>query len=529
MKLRLHGLNIDYDQDPQTELARIVSGKFGKYASKIDSFSVVRRSVDARKRPVKLSYSVDVVLRDGQEVPIPGATEPKTPVPLRVQPGGSPLSLPPVIVGGGPAGLFAAYLLAEHGYSPVLLERGGDVRKRIGKLHLFDSERTPDPECNALFGLGGAGTFSDGKLTTGINHPWLPRVLEVLVECGAPEKILIEAKPHVGTDILRNVIENLVKRIRKAGGTITTGYRVEKILSKHGRLSAVQGPADTIETELAVFAIGHSARDTWSMLASHGIALAPKPFQMGIRVEHPQRWLDDVRYGEAAGHPALGAADYKLAIRVNDTPVFSFCMCPGGMTMPTVNEPEHLAINGMSRSARDSQFASSGIVVTLKPDLYGGTDLDSCLAFQRRVERICFEAGGSDYRAPGQRLVDFADGRESPLPLPPSSYRLGVESVRLDEILPPQVANPIRGALAHFNKRIDGYLHPQALALAPESRASSPIRIVRDPTTLESPSLEGLYPVGEGAGYAGGIMSSALDGMNAARKIIEAFARPQQS
>jgi hypothetical protein len=199
------------------------------------------------------------------------------------------------------------------------------------------------------------------------------------------------------------------------------------------------------------------------------------------------------------------------------------------MTMPTVNEPEHLAINGMSRSARDSQFASSGIVVTMKPDLYGGTDLNSCLAFQRRVERSCFEAGGSDYRAPGQRLVDFADGRESPLPLPPSSYRLGVESARLDEILPPQVANPIRGALALFNKRIDGYLHPQALALAPESRASSPIRIVRDPTTLESPSLEGLYPVGEGAGYAGGIMSSALDGMNAARKIIETFARPQHS
>jgi hypothetical protein len=527
MKLRLHGLVIDCDHDPHTELKRIVAGKFGANASKIARFDIVRRSIDARKRPVKLSFSVDITLKDGQEVAIPGATEPKTPVPLRVQPGRIPLPLPPVVVGGGPAGLFATLLLAEHGYAPVLLERGGDVQDRISTLSRFDSERTPDPECNALFGLGGAGTFSDGKLTTGISHPWLPRVLEVLVACGAPEKILIESKPHVGTDILRNVIGNLVKRIQKAGGMVTTGYRVANILSKQGKLTAVQGGADTIETETAVLAIGHSARDTWNMLAGHGIALEPKPFQMGIRVEHPQQWLDEIRYGEAAGHPALGAADYKLATRVNDTPVFSFCMCPGGMTIPTVNEPEHLAINGMSRSARDSHFSSSGIVVTLKPDIYGGTSLSSCLAFQRKVERTCYEAGGSDYRAPGQRLVDFAEGRDSPHPLPKSSYRFGVVPARLDEILPWQVANPIRGSLSHFNKKIAGYLHPEALALAPESRASSPIRIVRDPVTLESPSLEGIYPVGEGAGYAGGIMSSALDGLNAARKIIEKFARPK--
>ncbi|MDD5309818.1 MAG: FAD-dependent oxidoreductase, partial [Deltaproteobacteria bacterium] len=375
-------------------------------------------------------------------------------------------------------------------------------------------------------GLGGAGTFSDGKLTTSLGHPWIPAVLRVLVECGAPADIEIDARPHVGTDVLGGVVTRLVSRIEAAGGAVRTSVRVDGVGLSGGRVDSLETPGGRVEARVVVLAIGHSARDMWTMLARTGIGLEAKPFQMGIRVEHPQAWLDRTQYRSAAGHPALGAADYRLATRVRGVPVFSFCMCPGGETMPTVNEAGHLALNGMSRSVRDSAFASSGLVVTLEPDVYGGRDLASCLAFQRAVEAACFAAGGRDYTAPAERLADFAAGRDPGTRLPVSSYPLGVRAARLHEILPPFVAGPLRAALPSFDRSLPGYLHKDALALAPESRASSPIRIVRDAATGGAPGASGLYPVGEGAGHAGGIMSSALDGLNAARRIIERFGPP---
>lgn len=519
-RYRIHNLTLRYDADWRQALPRLVNNILGSQRADAASLRLVRRSIDARQRPPCLVCSVELELPEDLPLLPKEVVLAEPEASMRVEPGVEPLSCPPVIVGAGPAGLLAAVLLAEHGYSPRVIERGGDVSQRRAKLRDFAANRTPDPQSNALFGLGGAGTFSDGKLTTGVRHPWLGEVLRVLVECGAPPDILIDAKPHVGTDILSVVVENLRQRICHHGGTVETGVCLNDLRrGKDSRLE-LETTAGKMDAGAVLLACGHSARDTWDMLANRGLRIEPKPFQMGIRVEHPQAYIDEARYGSAASHPSLGAADYKLVGRSGDVPVFSFCMCPGGETMPTVNEPSHLCINGMSFHARASRFASSALVVTLTPQVYGGQDLSSCLGFQRAVEQACFLAAGSDYTAPAQRLRDFASGTTSTT-LPESSYRLGIAPARLDEILPRCVTDPLRDALGQFERKLHGYLQQDALALAPESRASSPVRIVRDAQTLEAIGAPGVYPVGEGAGYAGGIMSAALDGLNAAAKIIE--------
>jgi hypothetical protein len=523
-RYHLSNLTLRHDADWRQELPRQVSRALGGRHVQAQELRIVRRAIDARRRPPSFVYTVELDIPeelDGLPAHLALATQR---APMAVEPGQRPMACPPVIIGAGPAGLLAALLLSEHGYAPRVLERGGDVAARQASLSLFARTRQPDPECNALFGLGGAGTFSDGKLGTGVRHPWREEVLRLLVDCGAPDEILIDAKPHVGTDVLSGVVEKLRQRIVQGGGTVETGVRVDDLLvSDKGRLE-VRTALGRVDAEVVVLACGHSARDTWEMLARRGFHLQPKPFQMGIRAEHPQSFINEARYGRPAPS-ALGAADYKLAGRSGQVPVFSFCMCPGGETMPTVNEPEHLSINGMSLHARASAFSSSALVATLEPNVYDGRDLAACLQFQRRVEKACFRAGGANYSAPAQRLRDFAMGVAS-TSLPACSYRLGVAPARLDELLPPFLANPLRDALQQFDRQMRGYLQDDALALGVESRASSPVRIVRDPVTLEAVGVQGVYPVGEGAGYAGGIMSAALDGLNAAARIIEKFRPP---
>jgi len=305
MILRIHGLSLPHDADIEKGIARLLEERLGADHRRLRSHRIVRRSIDARKGAVRLVHSVDVDI-DGCDAQIPGTAVPPATEPLALKPGTAQMTNPPVVIGAGPAGLFAAYLLALHGYRPTVLERGGTVEDRAGSLARFGETRDPDPECNALFGLGGAGTFSDGKLTTTLKHPWLEAVIDLLVDCGAPSRIAVDARPHIGTDLLGRVVSRLAEKIELAGGRIVTGARVDGIGISRGGVSGVWVGGEAIETEHLVVAVGHSARDTWEMLASRGVAFEPKPFQMGIRVEHPQAWLDSRQYGKAAGHPSLG-------------------------------------------------------------------------------------------------------------------------------------------------------------------------------------------------------------------------------
>ena len=520
MIFRLHGIRLRYNRDSVPALRTRILQHLSLKDDELVSFSLVRRSIDARKKPATLVYTVDcVTTRDVSHKDIKPPEEPKT---LDVVTGNAPLSDSPVVVGAGPAGLFAAYLLAKHGYRPVLLERGQAIKQRIEDIHAFKETREPNPESNVLFGLGGAGTYSDGKLTTSLSHPIVGYILRTLVEVGAPERILTDAKPHIGTDLLQGVVTNLAGKIEEMGGRLITGTRLTGLKHKNGKLRGVVTTSEVIDTETLVLAIGHSARDTWEMLSTAGVEIVPKPFQVGVRVEHPQQWLDQLQYGDGAGHPALGAADYKVTARINNIPVFSFCMCPGGHTIPTVNEPNHLSVNGMSYHKRNSPFSSSGIVVTLAPEAYGATDKESALRFVRTLEHSCFKRGGENYTAPAQKLTDLAQGKPSTT-LPKSSFAFGVVPTSFDTLFPPAILDPIVRALPIFNKRLPGFIHPESLAIAPEARASSPLRIVRDKESRQSVTLEGLSPAGEGSGYAGGIMSAALDGINAALKIMEQY------
>ena len=520
MIFRLHGIRLRYNRDSIQALRTRILQHLSLKDDELVSFSLVRRSIDARKKPVCLVYTLDcVTTRDVSHKDIKPPDDPKM---LDVVTGSRPMKDSPVVVGAGPAGLFAAYLLARHGYRPILLERGQAIAQRIADIEAFKNTREPNPESNVLFGLGGAGTYSDGKLTTSLSHPIVGYILQTLVEVGAPERILTDAKPHIGTDLLQGVVTNLAAKIEEMGGRLITGARLTGLKHHRGRLRGVVTTSDAIDTEVVVLAIGHSARDTWEMLATAGVDIAPKPFQVGVRVEHPQAWLDKLQYGEGAGHPALGAADYKVTARIDNIPVFSFCMCPGGHTIPTVSEPSHLSVNGMSYHKRNSPFSSSGIVVTLSPDAYGATDRESALRFVRTLEHNCFIRGGENYTAPAQRLTDLVEGRASST-LPQSSFAFGLVPTSFDTLFPAAILNPIMRALPIFDRRLPGFIHPEAVAIAPEARASSPLRIVRDKDNRQSVTLEGLYPAGEGSGYAGGIMSAALDGINAALKIMEQY------
>lgn len=434
-----------------------------------------------------------------------------------------PLAHPPVICGFGPAGMFCALLLAEKGYRPLVLERGDSMDKRDRAVDVFFSGGPLDVESNIQFGEGGAGTYSDGKLTTRIGDPLAELVLKLLRQHGAPADILTAAHPHIGTDVLKGVVVSIRKRIEQLGGKVLFRTAATGLVQREGRLAAVKTPGGDIACELAVFAVGHSARDTFAALLDEGIAIEPKPFSVGVRIEHRQETIDQGLYGKYAGLPGLPKGEYFLSRRVGDRGCYSFCMCPGGTVVAASSEEGMVVTNGMSVHARDGENANAALCVSVTPEDFGTPGPLGGVAFQRRLERAAFAAGGGDYSAPVQRVGDFLRGQKgrrlgSVVPTYPRGWQLA----DLNAILPPAAAALLRESIAAFGKKLPRFDSPDAVLTGLETRTSSPVRLTRG-EDMFSLSLPGFIPCGEGAGYAGGIVSAAVDGLRAARRIMQQY------
>ena len=493
--------------------------------SKILQVKIVRRSVDARKKPdVKIIYTIDVAV-DGSEnkvlkqsgckrasiAPVSYYKAPKPMIPAEKR---------PVVVGFGPAGMFAALILAMAGQKPLVLERGEDARTRHEKVEKFWQTGELDPRSNVQFGEGGAGTFSDGKLNTGVNNPRIGWVLEQFVKAGAREDILYDAKPHVGTDVLLTVVQNLRKRIIDLGGEVRFNSQVVDFLSENGQLTGLElQDGSAVECDTAIFAIGHSARDTFEMLLEKSVPMEPKPFAMGVRIEHKQTMIDDSQYG--APNPVLPPADYKLVQHLGDGTVYTFCMCPGGHVVAAASEEGRVVTNGMSYADRDGENANAALLVTVNPAEFPMEGTLGGMYWQREIEEAAYRASGS-YRAPAQLVGDFLEKRASTgAGAVAPTYRPGVHWCDLHEVLPEKISRCLAEALPRLDNNLRGFASPDAVMTAPETRSSSPVRILRDETRQSA--LRGLYPTGEGAGYAGGIMSAAVDGIQTAEAILEAM------
>ena len=531
MPLKIANIQLGLDE-PEESLPDKVAGRLGVNRDEIGRWRILRKSLDARKRDeIRFVYAAEVELPGTDEAALAaraGGPDVGTFVPEQFEwpePGIEPLNHRPVVVGSGPAGLFAAYFLALAGYRPLVLERGRDVKGRVADVRKFDTGGPIDPESNYLFGEGGAGTFSDGKLTCRSSGADVRRTLEVLADCHGKPSILYEQRPHLGSNRLPLVVRTLRRKVEELGGEVRFLCRVEDLEIAGGKLGGVLTSSGHFPADLAILAVGHSARDTYQMLLRRGVPLEAKAFQLGVRIEQPQTQVDQARYGAFAGHPALGAADYELVAKAGDRDLFSFCMCAGGYVMGSVSEPGYFCTNGMSESRHDSPFANSGLVVTITPEDTGSRHPLAGVHFQQRHERMAYLAGGKGYAAPIQWARDFFAGRASRGTVP-SSYARGVAPMDLGEILPPVVIDALVRGLPVLDRRFRGLFLKEATLTGPESRGSSPVRIPRDNTTRECPAVSGLYPCGEGAGYAGGIISAAVDGLRTARAVVGRYARP---
>lgn len=527
--IRVSGIKLSLDQD-EADIRKYLLAKLRIKERDLIEYNIFKRSIDARKKDkICFVYTVDAVLVNEDKILCKFAGDKDvTPTPNLtyeyITPGAVPLKNRPVIIGTGPAGLFAGLILAVMGYRPLLLERGADVDRRTEAVKTFWATGRLDTECNVQFGEGGAGTFSDGKLTTLIRDLRCRKVLEEMVAAGAPAEILYSHKPHVGTDILRHVVKNIRQHIISLGGEVCFNSKVTEILLEQGAVTGVVvNDQEKIDTEAVILAIGHSARDTFKMLYDRGVKLSPKAFSIGVRIEHPQSVIDRAQYKQFACHARLGPAEYKLSYHSpSGRSAYTFCMCPGGVVVAAASEEGGVVTNGMSEHARDAANANSALLVGVTPADFGSEHPLAGVEFQRRWERQAYELAGSNYHAPAQLVGDFlADRPSRTIGQVQPSYRKAVTLAELKHCLPRYVVETLKEAILEFDKKLKGFALPDAVLTGVETRSSSPVRIERN--EQRESNIAGLYPAGEGAGYAGGIVSAAVDGIRVAEAVAAKY------
>ncbi len=531
MAIVISGISLGLDDD-FSEARQLALDAVKVPVERVEKIFPVKKSVDARhKRNIKIVYSVGIELKENEDeffsrLKLPNAALVKNKSP-QINRGTRLMDHRPVVIGFGPAGMFASLLLARYGYFPMIFERGADVDTRTRLVKNFWENGVLDCETNVQFGEGGAGTFSDGKLTTRINDTRCSYVLNEFSRFGAPSETMTLARPHIGSDKLAQIVKNIRLEILRLGGEIHFNSRFEGLQIRDGKICAVKVNGQDINCDSVILAIGHSARDTFRLLNRHNISMAAKAFSVGVRIEHFQKTIDTGMYGEFAGHPALKNAEYQFSYRENGRGVYTFCMCPGGVVVPAASQGEAVVTNGMSEYSRDGENANSGLVVSVDEKDFGSDPLAGML-FQQRLEQNAFLAGGGGFAAPGQTAESFLNNKPPKLPasLIPT-YALGVRPFPLEKLFPRDINRMMRKGLEKFRRNIPGFASSEAFLTGVETRTSSPVRIVRN-IDLQSPSAQGLYPCGEGAGYAGGIVSAAVDGVRVAQKIIEEFAPPKR-
>ncbi|MEZ6048210.1 MAG: FAD-dependent oxidoreductase [Planctomycetaceae bacterium] len=526
MSIRIVNIRLPIEE-PEEALRLAIARRLELKADSISGWRILRRSLDARSRfQLKYVYSVQVSIPDAekhlQKLKNPNVSlhQPETFEDYDGHP--ERLTQRPVVIGSGPAGLLAGYYLALKGYQPLIVERGVAVKERVPEIRRFDRGEPFEQENNYLFGEGGAGCFSDGKLTCRMTGPDVDWTLERFVECGGRESIVYEHRPHLGSNRLPLICRNFRRKIEELGGEYKFNCRLESLDINDGQLVGLHTSSGYIKTSHVILAIGHSARDTYQTLFEQGVPFVQKAFQLGLRIEQPQTEVNEHKYGHPHYLELLGAADYTMSATCGDRELYSFCMCAGGIIIPSISEPGMFCSNGMSRSRHDTPYANSGLMVTLNPEEFGSTHPLAGIEVQRQYERIAYQIAGSDYRSPIQRAMDFLENR-SPAPSEQldCSYQRGVQPADLRQVLPPVVLNSLQNGLPALDEKWGGDYFKNAIFVGPEMRGSAPVRIERDREDRQCPNIKGLYPVGEGAGYAGGIVSAAVDGLRSARAIVK--------
>lgn len=527
--IRVSNIKIDID-DSMDLIKEKVCKKIRVKENEIVEYSIYKESIDARKSDrITFVYTVDIVLKNEEKIlkkNLKDIAFLNTNKYEDIKMGDKPLMERPVIVGFGPAGIFAGLILAQRGYKPLILERGYDVDKRTEDISVFWETGKLSEKSNVQFGEGGAGTFSDGKLTTRMKDIRCEKVLSELVRFGAPKDILYSHKPHVGTDILKDVIKNIRNEILSLGGEVRFDSLVSNIRRENNKVVEIEiNNNERIKAQHIILAVGHSARDTYRMLHKNNIEMQQKPFAMGARIEHPQGLINKAQYGKFSNHKRLGSADYRLAVKAeNGRNVYTFCMCPGGSVIASASTEGHLVTNGMSEHARDRENANSGLLVNIETSDYGSSDPLAGIDFQEKYEKMAFELGGSNFNAPCQLVGDFINKKltENIGSVKPS-YMPGVKLTDLSKCLPDFVVEAMRDGLLKMEKKLENFAMNDAILTGVETRSSAPVRINREQETLESVNTSNLFPCGEGAGYAGGIVTAAVDGIRCAEKIIEKY------